>query len=147
MKENKEKTKKKNKWVIWIILGLGLFYALLFGLFFISMFSDLETPNISYENDAILVDDDQLMLQNNFVANVIDDTYVIMGYATNISDYDMDYVSITFNIMDSSGNLLGTANAYTDNLKSGKTWKFKAVYYDFDYNEAYDFELISVDYY
>ncbi len=147
MEENNVVSKKKNKWIIWLVLGLGLFYVLIFGLFFALIFYDLDTPKIKYENNAILVGDNELMLKNNIVANVIDDTYVISGYATNISDYDMEYVSINFNVMDANGNLLGTANAYTDNLKEGKTWKFKATYYDYDYNEANNFELISVDYY
>lgn len=51
----------------------------------------------------------------------------ITGIIRNTSDKTYSYVSIRFNLYDSSGNQIGTAVAAMNDLKAGGTWKFSAI--------------------
>ncbi len=51
----------------------------------------------------------------------------ITGSAKNTSKRMMSYVSITFTLYDSSGNVVGTAIANQSGLGSGETWKYSAI--------------------
>ena len=52
-----------------------------------------------------------------------------------------------YNVYDKEGNLLGTANAYIDNLGKGQTWKFKAYYTDIDSKDVVSYKLDTVEHY
>lgn len=51
----------------------------------------------------------------------------ISGTFTNLTDSQLGYVSVSYNLFDADGNQLGTAYANTSNLDAGGTWKFEAV--------------------
>ena len=50
----------------------------------------------------------------------------ITGSAKNTSKRTMDYVSITFTLYDSAGNVVGTATANQSGLGAGETWIYSA---------------------
>jgi len=51
----------------------------------------------------------------------------VSGVITNVSSETMSYVSITFNLYDASGAVLGNAWANMNNLPPGTDWKYEAV--------------------
>lgn len=51
----------------------------------------------------------------------------ITGIIKNNTDKDKSYVQVTFNLYDSSGNLVDAAVDNITNLAAGGTWKFKAI--------------------
>lgn len=56
-----------------------------------------------------------------------DYTTTISGTFTNLTDSQLGYVSVGYNLFDADGNQLGTAYANTSNLDADGTWKFEAV--------------------
>ena len=56
-----------------------------------------------------------------------DYTTTISGTFTNLTDSQLGYVSVSYNLFDADGNQLGTAYANTSILDAGGTWKFEAV--------------------
>lgn len=56
-----------------------------------------------------------------------DYTTTISGTFTNLTDSQLGYASVSYNLFDADGNQLGTAYANTSNLDAGGTWKFEAV--------------------
>ena len=56
-----------------------------------------------------------------------DYTTTISGTFTNLTDSQLGYVSVSYNLFDADGNQLGTAYANTSNLDADGTWKFEAV--------------------
>lgn len=56
-----------------------------------------------------------------------DYTTTISGTFTNLTDSQLGYVSISYNLFDADGNQIGTAYANASNLDAGGTWKFEAV--------------------
>lgn len=56
-----------------------------------------------------------------------DYTTTISGTFTNLTDSQLGYVSVSYNLFDADGNQLGTAYANTSNLDAAGTWKFEAV--------------------
>lgn len=56
-----------------------------------------------------------------------DYTTTISGTFTNLTDSQLGYVSVSYNLFDADGNQLGTAYANASNLDAGGTWKFEAV--------------------
>lgn len=51
----------------------------------------------------------------------------LVGTVRNNRAKDYSYAQITFNLFDADGNQIGTAMDNINNLKSGGTWKFKAI--------------------
>ena len=66
----------------------------------------------------------------------------IVGTIKNISGKTYSYVSIEFNLYDSSGNQIDTAIDFISNFKSGNTWKFEAGIWN-DKVSSYEFEGIT----
>lgn len=56
-----------------------------------------------------------------------DYTTTISGTFTNLTDSQLGYVSVSYNLFDADGNQIGAAYANTSNLDAGGTWKFEAV--------------------
>ena len=76
------------------------------------------------------------------------DTYYVTGTIKNtLEDECRNYVNISYNVYDKDGDLLGTANAYIDNLGKGQTWKFKAYYTDIDSKDVVSYKLDTVEHY
>lgn len=53
--------------------------------------------------------------------------YYIEGYVQNNSNWEYDYVQISFNLYDEEGVLIGTALDNINNLEAKGKWKFKAI--------------------
>lgn len=56
-----------------------------------------------------------------------DFTTTISGTFTNLTDSQLGYVSVSYNLFDADGNQIGAAYANTSNLDANGTWKFEAV--------------------
>lgn len=56
-----------------------------------------------------------------------DYTTTISGTFTNLTDSQLGYVSVSYNLFDADGNQIGAAYANTSNLDASGTWKFEAV--------------------
>lgn len=54
----------------------------------------------------------------------------IVGVVKNNTNKDYDYLQISFTLYDEMGNVVDTAFANINNIKSGGTWKFEAMYFD-----------------
>lgn len=52
------------------------------------------------------------------------------GVLKNNSDKDFDYVQLSFSLFDAQGNVVDTAFTNITNLKSGRTWKFEAMFFE-----------------
>ena len=65
----------------------------------------------------------------------------ITGILQNTSTSTYEMLTIEFNLFDSAGNQIGTAEDYLTNLQAGGTWKFKAVVFSDDVSR---YELASV---
>ena len=69
-----------------------------------------------------------LELVDNAVTEEKDDfSLYLVGTVRNNRAKDYSYAQITFNLFDADGNQIGTAMDNINNLKSGGTWKFKAI--------------------
>jgi hypothetical protein len=51
---------------------------------------------------------------------------IIYGRVKNEGPGSLSYLEMTFNLFDSSGNLLGNAHAHVEYFESGKTWRFES---------------------
>jgi hypothetical protein len=51
---------------------------------------------------------------------------IIYGKVKNEGPGSLSYLQITFNLLDSSGNLVGNAHAHVEYFGSGKTWRFES---------------------
>lgn len=51
----------------------------------------------------------------------------ITGTAVNTCDRNFSYVQISFNILDSSGSVTGSALANVNHIQAGESWKFDAI--------------------
>lgn len=153
----KEKTvDQKNKipkWVILVIALVIIFIALPFtiitGVATKYLFTDYQNKIEEKGNYTII--DDALRIDNTSIKSFYDkesNSYYITGSITNIlKDENRHYIDISYDVFDKDGNLLGTANAYIDNLCKGKTWKFKAIYTDIDSKEIVNYKLNSIEHY
>lgn len=54
----------------------------------------------------------------------------IVGVVKNNTNKDYDYLQISFTLYDEMGNVVDTAFANINNIKSGGTWRFEAMYFD-----------------
>ena len=68
------------------------------------------------------------------------------GIAENATDKDMVSCGVSFTLYDNNGNVIGTADDYLNDLKSGAKWRFSAtgsMGYEpasFELNELYGYE-------
>jgi hypothetical protein len=51
---------------------------------------------------------------------------IIYGKVKNEGPGSLTYLQITFNLFDSSGNLVGNAHAHVEYFESGKIWHFES---------------------
>ena len=152
MKE--EKKKKIPGWAILIIVLVSIFMVLpvlvFIGITAYFIFSDYDETGIVEEGSYTIIDD-SFKLDNTTVKGFYDkesDTYYITGTIKNtLEDESRNYVNISYNVYDKDGDLLGTANAYIDNLGKGQTWKFKAYYSDIDSKDVVSYKLDKVEHY
>lgn len=152
MKE--EKKKKVPGWVILVIVLVSIFMILpalaFMGIIVYFTFNDYEKTGIVEEGNYTIIDDN-FKIDNTTVKGFYDketDTYYITGTIKNtLEDECRNYVNISYDVYDKEGNLLGTANAYIDNLGKNQTWKFKAYYTDIDSKDVVSYKLDTVEHY
>ena len=112
----KENNNKKTGVIIAVIAFIVAFVSLMW----IIMPGSLGTPtskNLEFnESPTMSVEE----LYGNYYVT-------ISGYAKNTSKKTMDYVSITFTLYDSSGNVVGTAIDNQSSLGAGETWVYSAM--------------------
>lgn len=65
----------------------------------------------------------------------------VVGTVRNNSDRSYSYVQVEINLLDKSGNVVGSTLANVNNLGPGETWKFKAIILE---DEARSFEIKDV---
>jgi len=65
----------------------------------------------------------------------------VVGTVRNNSDRNYSYVQVEVNLLDKSGNVVGSTLANVNNLGPGKKWKFKAIILE---DEARSFEIKDV---
>ena len=65
----------------------------------------------------------------------------IVGVVKNNTDKDYDYLQISFTLYDADGNVVDTAFANVNNIKSGATWKFDAMFFE---NNVTSWELDEI---
>lgn len=65
----------------------------------------------------------------------------VVGTVRNNSDRNYSYVQVEVNLLDKSGNVVGSTLANVNNLGPGKKWKFKAIILE---EEARSFEIKDV---
>jgi hypothetical protein len=53
--------------------------------------------------------------------------YKITGTFTNLTDKEIGYVQVSYNLYDEAGAQIGTAFVNTNNLAAGAQWKFEAL--------------------
>jgi len=70
--------------------------------------------------------------------------YYLEGIVKNNTSYDYSYVQITFNLYDAQGNAIGSAMDNINGLKSGGTWKFKAIGLIDDPDDVARYELSEI---
>lgn len=70
-------------------------------------------------------------------------SYSVTGTFTNTSGKDINYVQISYRMLDADGAQIGTAWANTTSLPNGGAWKFDAMYFDTDAAPA-SFQLADV---
>lgn len=71
-------------------------------------------------------------------------SYDISGIIKNSTKHDYTSVSVSFTLYDKAGNNIGSAFDTASNLKSGDTWKFKAMGLVDDVDEVARFELDEI---
>lgn len=69
-------------------------------------------------------------------------TTTVSGIIQNASQKTYSYLTISFNLYDSSGNQIGSADATIRDLRAGGTWKFEAVGF---VGNAAKFDFSSID--
>ena len=150
----KENKKKIPSWVILIIVLVSIFMVLpvlvFVGVTVYFAFNDFDKVEMIEKGNYTVIDD-SFKIDNKTVKGFYDketDTYYITGTIKNtLEDECRNYVNISYNVYDKEGNLLGTANAYIDNLGKGQTWKFKAYYTDIDSKDVVSYKLDTVEHY
>jgi len=70
--------------------------------------------------------------------------YYLEGIVKNNTNDDYSYVQITFILYDAEGNTIGSAVGNINGLKSGSTWKFKAIGLIDDPDEVARYELSEI---
>lgn len=70
--------------------------------------------------------------------------YYIEGILRNNTEFDKDYIQVTFTLYDEAGNNIGWALANTGNLKTYGTWKFKAYCFSNSNSVIHHFDIDEV---
>lgn len=94
--------------------------------------TDSSTSDESAQSADYTIADEQLDTSNQY-------SPMITGTFTNNSDEDLSTVSITYNLYDAEGTMIGNAYASASNLSAGTSWAFEA-YITADPSEVASFE-------
>lgn len=112
-----QRVNKKKQIIVGTVTCIVLFLTILFVVLFTLDLA--EKPNA---NDLAVVEKSSMQVEKVFDYY----TVTITGEMKNTSSEDIDYVSVTFTLFDSEGNVIGSAYDNLNNLKSGQVWKYSA---------------------
>ena len=101
--------------------------------------------NLNYEivDDAIYVEKDKAYIKvTNSYYDAEDEVYIIEAYLENTS-LD-DYISLSFNLYDKDGVVLGSAIGDVTLNKEDKRYKIKSVYYDNDAGLVSSYKITDI---
>lgn len=115
--------RKKQGLGIFKIVGIVFLSFIVLGVVTAALGGGNETEK-SPSGDVVVKDD--LTVESDITESKDTFSLYFEGIVKNNTKRDMSYASITFNLYDKDGNLLGTALDNINNLKAGGTWKFKA---------------------
>ena len=143
--------KRTSKWLIVLIVVVASIFTILpiVGM----IYAIFEFDNSVYtefkknETGETVIKKDILIYDSEGFYNEEEKSYYIQGYFENKSKNDIEFIYIEYLVYDENDVLLGTAYCSIDTLKADTKWKFKAVYSDFDSDEASKFELSKVEFY
>ena len=148
---NNVKPKRTSKWLVVLIIVVASIFTILpiVGMVYAIFEFDNSVYTEFKENESgeIVVKKDILIYDSEGFYNEEEKAYYVQGYLENNSKNDIEYLNIEYLVYDKEGTLLGNAYGNVDILKAGTKWKFKAVYSDFDSDEASKFELSKVEFY
>lgn len=149
----KKSKKKLPSWAI-VLIVLAVVSTVAPLVFFTFMFISLDeysfNDKYNIESDGSVIFDKEDIRIKSGVYGYYDDElkeYIVTGTLVNNSKKSYESIDVAYVVYDSNGVVLGNAYAYLDGLKKGKSWKFKAVYYEEDAKDAKTFELLSVNAY
>lgn len=137
--------KNTPSWLKVLIIGLTI---LVYGLFIsIIFFSDFDPIFKKNRNGSVSINDGKLMIQKDIDGyyEEEDKTFYILGTLTNNTANYYDYIELEYIVYDEEGNILGNASATLNQLKKGKSWRFKIVYDGIDAKEVSSFELSNIN--
>ena len=77
--------------------------------------------------------------------NKENDAYIITGTVENTSDENYTGVSISYDLYDNDGNVVGVASANIERIGKGATWKFNAEYYTSNCKEVAKYKFYKID--
>lgn len=148
---NNVKPKRTSKWLVVLIVVVASIFTILPIVGMIYAFFEFDnsvyTEFKENESGQIVVKKDIVIYDSKGFYNEEEKAYYVQGYLENNSKNDIEYLYIEYLVYDKEGTLLGNAYGNVDILKAGTKWKFKAIYSDFDSNEASKFELSKVEFY
>jgi hypothetical protein len=139
------KTNRTPKWLIVLIVVISIIITIgPFVLFFFAIVSDTSSKFKIETNGTVSIANNKLTILSDVVGNYNeeDDCYYIEGTVKNNTKQNRN-VSITYNVYDKDNVILGTADAYLDNLDSKGKWKFRASYCDYA-KEVNSYKIVSV---
>lgn len=140
---------KKKKWPIVLACILGfVMYIGPFFLVIISLFIESIPTKFEIKDNNVYIDKGNIVIDNvTSYYSSDDNSYYVIGYAHNKSKKTYNNLALTYRLYDKDGIILGDSLGNVEELKEGKTWKFKIVYSDIDSNEVDSIEFIGVDIY
>lgn len=134
----KEKNSKLPNWAIALII-LAFVLCLLPIVIFILIFT------YAY-NDFNQIDNDLLVDQQiNAVHNDKQNTYTLTGKISNVSDFEYYDIKVEYTFFDDSGNVIGVASDYLEELDEGKTWKFNIEYTGAGSGDIISYQLTDLE--
>ena len=80
------------------------------------------------EIEGINFDDTSLNVDCSISRQYLDYAYYVEGTCKNNSSKEYNYLQVEFICYDNAGNNLGNAIDNTNNVLSGDSWKFKAIF-------------------
>lgn len=137
---NNKKNSKLPRWAI-VLIVLAFVLCLLpivaiFALVFIFCIFD----NIDPINDDLLVDQNVTAIYDKD-----QNSYVLTGKVSNVSDVSYYDIEIEYTFYDKEGNVIGVASDYLEELDEGKTWKFDVEYVGASSGNIISYELTGLE--
>ena len=137
---NNKKNSKLPSWAIALIV-------LAFVLCLLPIVAILAFVFIFYIFDNVDQINNDLSIDQNVTAIYDKDqnSYVLTGKVSNISDVPYYDIEIEYTFYDKDGNVIGVASDYLEELDEGKTWKFDVEYVGASSGDIISYELTVLE--